>query len=118
MEEKVICEVCGSLMEYFIEGHSQGWKCKKCDNEFVTTYIEPIDLDVTEYEISILKAEKAKENFKIISKITGENYLKVKQILESCGLIYKGQARKIKEITETLDKANIGYKISPQFIYK
>lgn len=54
MEEKVICEVCGSLMEYFIEGHSQGWKCKKCDNEFVTTYIEPIDLDVTEYEISIL----------------------------------------------------------------
>ena len=57
-------------------------------------------------------------NFKIISKITGENYLKVKQILESGGLIYKGHARKIKEITEALDKANIEYKISPQFIYK
>lgn len=40
-------------MNWSIEGATQGWRCPMCGWNIITTYIEDIDRDETEYSLYI-----------------------------------------------------------------
>ena len=61
----MICEKCKGKMNWSIEGATQGWRCPMCGWNIITTYIEDIDRDETEYSLYIknvteVDAEKIK----------------------------------------------------------
>ena len=49
----MICEKCKGKMNWSIEGATQGWRCPMCGWNIITTYIEDIDRDETEYSLYI-----------------------------------------------------------------
>jgi len=49
----MICEKCKGKMNWSIEGATHGWRCPMCGWNIITTYIEDIDRDETEYSLYI-----------------------------------------------------------------
>ena len=47
------CEKCNENMNWFFEGSIQGWLCSGCGWNLVTTYIDVINNDTTEYSVYI-----------------------------------------------------------------
>ena len=47
----MICEKCGSDMQYYRNGHSVSWICNSCGDVVATTYFEPYETDMTIYHI-------------------------------------------------------------------
>ena len=45
----MICEKCNGKMNWSAEGATQGWRCPVCGRNIITTYIEDIESDETEY---------------------------------------------------------------------
>ena len=92
--------------------------CPKCGCKIATTRWEKIDLDETEYEIFLVPETNPKmEQLKIISKITGDNYIHSKELIIEGSSIFKGKALEVKSITSLLESCFINYKITPDFPY-
>ena len=56
-------EKCMREMYWTIEGATQGWRCPDCGWSIITTYIDPIYSDVTEYSLyvrNVLKIDREK----------------------------------------------------------
>ena len=82
----MLCEKCKTNMIHVCENSVQGWSCPVCGWGTLTTYIDKIHQDMTEYSIctkSITNIDKDK--IKVISKIEGVNYIVAKKMLEKEG---------------------------------
>ena len=68
----MICEKCKGKMNWSIEGATQGWRCPMCGWNIITTYIEDIDRDETEYSLYIKNVtEVDAEKIKFVAKQSG-----------------------------------------------
>ena len=47
------CEQCNSEMIFKINKGTQGWYCPQCNWNLVTSYIEDLNIDETEYSLYI-----------------------------------------------------------------
>ena len=79
----MICEKCKGKMNWSIEGATQGWRCPMCGWNIITTYIEDIDRDETEYSLYIKNVtEVDAEKIKFVAKTANVNFVIAKQMLE------------------------------------
>ena len=84
----MICEKCKGKMNWSIEGATQGWRCPMCGWNIITTYIEDIDRDETEYSLYIKNVtEVDAEKIKFVAKTANVNFVIAKQMLEKRGSI-------------------------------
>lgn len=115
----MICENCSANMISVKNETVQGWECPKCGWNVLTTNIDAIYKDVVEYCIFTERTEKIdKEQIKVISKISGVNFIEAKKILDKNSYcLFEGKAQEIKSIIEQLDNANIKYTITPNYNY-
>lgn len=115
----MICEKCKMKMNWIIEGATQGWQCPVCGWNIITTYIDNLSLDITEYSIYIKNVvDIDKEKIKLISKIAGVNYVVAKQMIEKGNIcVLKAKAIEVKEAIDELKSANIPFHVTPAFNY-
>ncbi len=89
------------------EDNVNGLICPKCGWNIVTTKIDDIMLDTQLYQLYILKNEHINRNqIRILSKISGMNYICIKQniVTRNKTLLISDRAFKIKAIKEMLEK--------------
>lgn len=98
----------------------RGWSCPVCGWGVLTTYIDQIYLDATEYSIWIKKVKNINlDKIRIISKIAGVNYIAAKQMLEKDSVcVLKAKATDIQKAIENLENADVPYEITPEFKYR
>lgn len=116
----MLCEKCKTNMIYVREKSVQGWSCPTCGWGIVTTYIDKIHQDMTEYSIFTKRvANIDKDKIKVISQIAGVNYIVAKQMLEKEGIcILKAKAIDIKKAKCELEKVHIPFEVIPEFNYR
>ena len=113
------CPLCNHELVPIKEGSSIGVRCSHCEYSVVTSYIDPIYEDENTYTL-LLEADNTfnKNNIKIISKISGQNYIQLKKLVSSVPVVIaEGKAVDILSIKKILDESNIHYSISPKFPY-
>jgi hypothetical protein len=116
--ENIKCPNCGKMMNFIIDGSALNYSCPFCGCGVATTIAEGINWDSTEYEITILPNNNLKiENIRLISNLTGNNFIISKNILKNGASIFKGRAVEVKTKKEKLDKYDIKYQISPDYKY-
>lgn len=115
----MICEKCKGKMNWSIEGATQGWRCPICGWNIITTYIEDIDRDETEYSLYIKNVtEVDAEKIKIVAKTANVNFVIAKQMLEKReACILKAKAPKIKPVITKLQELGIDFNVNPSFNY-
>ena len=115
----MICEKCKEKMNWSIEGATQGWRCPMCGWNIITTYIEDIDSDETEYSLCIKNVTEVNaEKIKFVAKTANVNFVIAKQMLEEReAYILKAKAPKIKTIIVKLQELGIEFNVTPSFDY-
>lgn len=114
-------EILNDMREMYwtIEGATQGWRCPDCGWSIITTYIDPIYSDVTEYSLyvrNVLKIDR--EKIKLVAKTAGVNFIIAKQMLEENNVcILKAKAPEIKAAVVKLRELGVDFNISPTFKY-
>ncbi len=117
-ENKYICPKCGAEMVAIYEKPALNLSCPKCGCKLATTKWDKIDLDDTDYEIILASLIKPSMNqIKLISNMTGKNYIASKKILETGGLLLTAKAIDAENILKDLNDAKIKFHISPNFPY-
>ena len=115
----MVCEKCKTNMVYICKNSVQGWSCPACGWNIITTYIDKLYQDNTEYSIFIKKINNIdKDKIKLISQIAGVNYIVAKQIIirgDAC--ILKAKAVDIKVAISKLEIAGIPFEVKPEFNY-
>ena len=121
----MICEKCGSLMNHYYDDLTEGWTCPTRMGINVTSNMQESKLDDIKYEIYLIPGnEPSMDNIKLLSKITGYNYLAAKKMLTCTEptLIYhtsceaatvRTTAQIAKHVTDLLKDAGISYTITP-----
>lgn len=116
--EKTICPKCGKEMIPLDNHRTVGMTCPNCGWEWVTSYFEPYETDPTQYSVVIFGNEINTQIIKTVSEITGENYIKTREILlQPEAVVFEGRATDIFMIRDKLNLANISFKIKPDFPY-
>lgn len=115
----MVCEKCKGEMNWSIEGATQGWRCPVCGWNIITTYIDEINADETEYSLYIRNVQEIdKEKVKFIAKTANVNFIIAKQMLQEREVcILKAKAPEIKSIIVKLQELNIDFNVSPMFKY-
>ena len=113
-ERKYKCPECGTIMNETYEKPSLILSCPKCGCKIATTRWEEIDLDDKEYEIVLVANNNPTlDQIKVISSITGVNFIKSKEIITRGKPIFKGSPVQVKDIIKTLKEKLLDYSISP-----
>lgn len=118
---KYKCNECGAEMIDKSKGPYIHLICPKCGNELATydyTKDDPIKFDETIYTINSSNNQATNETIKVISKISGINYVNCKKTIEMNGMIISGKAIEIIEVLKVLKENNIIVEITPAFPYK
>lgn len=115
----MVCEKCKHQMVYQRKNSVQGWSCPICGWSILTTYIDEIYQDTTEYSLYIKnESEIDREKIKFVAKIANVNFIFAKQMLEGKEVcILRAKAPKIKEAIAELQKLRIAFNVSPLFKY-
>lgn len=113
------CEACGGEVEFRREGSTQGYYCKRCGWAVVTTYIPPIELDETKYQVRIADANYQDEKqVKAVSSVSGLNFLQARKLLQQKNpVVFEGEAPKVLKARDALIMAGLHCDISPPFSY-
>lgn len=117
---RMLCKKCHTEMTVMQEDNVSGLICPKCGWNIVTTKIDDIMLDTQLYQLYILKNEHINRNqIRILSKISGMNYICIKQniVTRNKTLLISDRAFKIKAIKEMLEKEKIQFEVVPEFKY-
>lgn len=102
------CPKCGNEVIVMNNGREIINKWISCDYEVVTTYNSPMDLDSTKYVISILGENQISlENIKLISKLTGFNYVQSKSYLQNGYSFGQEYAEEVLKKKNEFDKYDI-----------
>ena len=118
-ENKMKCDKCNSEMEYFIQGSCQGWKCIKCSEMIVTTYIDPIEEDKTKYKITFPKLPDC--YIKLVRFVSDRNKCNLhiaKEMLRNGIIIEDIPAKEVKEILLLCKNLGVEPVVSPNFPHK
>ena len=116
----MLCKKCHTEMTVMQEDNVNGMICPKCGWNIVTTKIDDIMLDTQLYQLFVLKNEHINRNqIRILSKISGMNYICIKQniVTRNKTLLISDRAFKIKAIKEMLEKEEIQFEVVPEFKY-
>lgn len=115
----MLCDKCKTNMIRVCETSAQGWSCPVCGWGTLTTYIDGMHQDMTEYSIYTKSvANIDKDKIKVISQIAGVNYIVAKKMLEKEDIcILKAKAIDIKKAISELENVNIPFEITPEFSY-
>ena len=91
--------------------------CLKCEQiEYVSTHFDSIIDDDKEYIIFISPKNKILKNkLRIITKLTGLNYIDGKNLLTNGGEIFRGRALDAKDFYIKLKVNEINFDISPDY---
>ena len=117
MENK-LCPHCGKEMIVTRDGSALNYECKYCGYGEATTIADGIEWDATDYHMSIIAIESPNmDQVKIISKLTGKNFVESKRSLIKGDIVFKGLALEIKDIKESLENNNVQFAISPKYPY-
>lgn len=118
---KYKCEECGAEMLNQSEGPYIHYVCPKCGNAYATydyTKDNPIKFDEIIYSVKSVDNKTSLDVLKIVSKISGNNYIKCKELIENNGIICSGKAMDIITSLQELKSNNIQFEINPKFEYK
>ena len=112
------CEKCKEKMNWYIKGTTQGWICPACGWNIVTTHIDEIDADETEYSLYIKNIhDYDKEKIRFIAKTANVNFIMAKHMLEEKEVcILNAKAPEIKSTIAELRKLNIDFSVNPIFM--
>ena len=117
-ENKYICPNCGTEMIAEYQKPALNLVCPKCGCKIATSKWDNIDLDDDDYEIVLESlATPTNKQLKIISEMTGMNFISSKNLLVSGGILLKAKASETKSKLKILDDAEIAYRITPDFPY-
>lgn len=113
----IACEKCGSQMEAFREGRTQGLRCSQCDWSVVTTYTPPIQLDRTTYEVRIERGDyRDAGQVKAAAHVIGVNFLSARDLLKSSQpVVFSGDAQHVMQVRDSLLAAGVVVAIQPEF---
>ncbi len=119
MSNKIICEKCGTEMLPIDMHKSVGMKCPKCGWGWATSYIEPIKVDTTDYNVVLLAGNiPSKESIKTIANIAGISFLQAKKMIENAPTsLFIGKAVAVKEAIVALESSALNYQVEPKFPY-
>lgn len=110
------CPQCGVIMNETKNGPALNYKCPKCGYAEATTDQSWSGWDTTSYEVSIEKInEPSNDTIKLVSNLTGKNFIDSKAILKAGGIILKGKQSEILEKLKELKKNNVKHTVSPKF---
>lgn len=118
---KIKCNECGAEMLDKSRGPYIHFVCPNCGNAIATydyTKEDLIKLDDKEYYVKLIDNKASIETLKIISKITGNNFIKCKEMIEKNELILSGKAKDIIDNLRLLKENQIHFEINPDFVYK
>lgn len=130
MNDEIICEKCGSIMESHDQEHTASMICPKCGWGWAATYNKPIDVDWTDYAVFLQPGNSVDTaNIKLIASVCSVNYLEARRILQSdtevCVFTANNdvsaefsKAGKVKHIATLLSKNGMKYRIRPDFPYE
>lgn len=114
----MICDKCKSKMIFKIENQTQCWYCQNCENAIATSYFSKIEEDETLYSVYLMKNNDLNiDNIKLISKLSGNNFIKSKELLNNGGILLSGLARDICNNINILKESNIEFIIKPDYKY-
>ena len=112
------CPNCGTTLKEINELSSVAWVCPKCGYGEATTTSDPIYDDEATYTITLLENDYNDYSIiKTISKFTGLNFIKTKELIHDPKVIFAGKAYEILEKKKLLDDNRIKYIINPDFPY-
>lgn len=114
------CQKCNANMYETCNDSIQGWVCPGCGWNVVTTKIDKIYEDTTEYRVYMKHAGDINhEKIKLVSKIAGVNFVSARQMLmESNVCLLKDKAPKVQKVIQKLRELEISFEVIPQFMYK
>ena len=80
--------------------------------------VDAVGLDDTDYKI-VLKslAHPSMNQVKLISNLTGQNFIVSKRLLENGGVLLSAKAIEIREKKKLLNENGVNFSISPEFPY-
>lgn len=115
----MICEKCKANINWFSEDSVQGWVCSSCEWNLITTNINEIYEDMTEYSVYIKNVDELNnKKIKLTARIAGVNFIAAKQMLtESDVCIVRDKAPKVKDVIKELEELKIQFEVSPKFKY-
>ena len=117
-ERKYNCPECGTIMNESYDKPALNLTCPKCGYKIATTRWEEIDLDDKKYEIVLVANNNPTlDQIKVVSSITGVNFINSKDNIVSGKSIFKGSPIKVKNVAKILKEKNVDYTISPRFPY-
>lgn len=118
---KYICDKCGTEMIDKSKGAYIHYVCPKCGEAIATydyTKDDPIKIDDKIYTVKSTNNISNSKTLKVLSKITGLNYINCKKIIDENNVICTGTAKDIIEPLRLLKCNGVLFEISPQFNYK
>ena len=118
---KFKCNICQNEMIDKSKGPYINYICPICGNAIATYDYEkddPIKFDEQKYDIVISGESVSIEDLKIISKMSGLNFLQCKAIINEHSVIITGKAIDIIEKLRVLKKSDIEFSVNPTFPYK
>lgn len=113
------CEKCKKDMIQKKKGNVQGWICPVCGWNILTTYLDDIYIDNTEYSIFIKDANGINnDKIKFIAKLCGVNYIIAKKLLMTKNVyVFKAKAPIVKGVINELYNLGVKFEVKPPFIY-
>ena len=118
MNDKFICEKCGNEMKPLSDIYPIGMTCPNCGWGWATTYIDPINLDESDYHIILVSGDNSLTTIKKVSETANCNFVEAKKMIEKAPVeIFCGKAVAVKAVKKKLEAANIDVKIEPEFPY-
>lgn len=115
-QNKFICPECGGEMLGFYNKPALNLVCFKFGYRLAITKWDGIDLDNNNCNVYLTASKDISlEQIKIVSKISGNNFILSKKIMENGGTLISGNAKQIKQIKNLLEKGNINFYITPNF---
>lgn len=118
MESKK-CPNCGKELKIIKEGSSLIYECDSCDYSEATTIAEGIGWDSNKFEVKLIPNHNCELNqIKLLSKITGKNFIQSKYLLTNGGTILKDRPSVLVDYLTDFKKAKITFVIEPEFPYE
>jgi len=114
------CHKCDCEAAPKVDGNVQGIYCQKCEKWLVvTTYIPEILTDSTEYKIILVSGDfKNTDQIKVVADIGNINFIDARKLLKENEIeIYSGNAQTVKNAISNLVRANLVYRVEPDFPY-
>ena len=118
MIKTIPCDKCGTEMRPLKEGYTVGMTCPRCGWGWVTTQMEAIDSDTSQYTLKIVPSpSKNLDAIRAISGICACNFIEARAILEKGYEFPPMNARETRKTAGILSEAGVGYRITPEFPY-